>query len=82
MTRGDDSGYGGKTWAEAKLIGEPIKYASRFWEYEWRIPGEPGRHIVMARPTDDRGRIRSKKRHDDRRNAVISHVLPIEVEVR
>jgi hypothetical protein len=36
----------------------------------------------MARATDDRGRTQPLERDDDRRDAVISHVLPITVHVR
>ena len=73
---------GGKTWAEARLLGEPVKYAWRFWEHAWRTPERPGRRIVMARATDSEGRVQPMERDHDRRDAVISHALPIEVEVR
>jgi hypothetical protein len=36
----------------------------------------------MARATDRRGRVQPMERDDDRRDAMISHVLPIAVEVR
>jgi hypothetical protein len=36
----------------------------------------------MARATDDRGRSQPTRRDPLRRDAAISHVLPIEVEVR
>jgi hypothetical protein len=36
----------------------------------------------MARATDARGRVQPMERDDDRRDAVITHVLPIEVEIR
>ena len=82
MTKVEVSDDGGRTWAEAKLTGEPVRYAWRFWEHDWQTPGSPGRHVVMARATDSRGRTQPMKRDPDRRDAVISHVLPIEVEVR
>jgi hypothetical protein len=72
----------GKTWATARLISEPVRYAWRFWEYDWQTPRSPGRPILMARATDSRGRTQPLQRDPDRRDAVISHVLPIEVEVR
>jgi DMSO/TMAO reductase YedYZ molybdopterin-dependent catalytic subunit len=73
---------GGKTWAGAKLLGETVRHAWRFWEHDWRTPGRPGRHVVMARATDSKGRVQPTERDPDRRDAVISHVLPIEVELR
>ncbi|MEJ7638597.1 MAG: sulfite oxidase [Singulisphaera sp.] len=72
---------GGKTWAVAKLVGESIPYAWRLWEWTWRTPKQAGPRIVMARATDRRGRVQPMKRDPDRRNGMISHVLPVEVEV-
>ncbi|MFO0889855.1 MAG: molybdopterin-dependent oxidoreductase [Isosphaeraceae bacterium] len=72
---------GGKSWALATLLGEPVRFAWRFWEHGWRTPSEPGRHLLMARATDTRGRTQPLVRDPDRRDAVISHALPIEVEV-
>ncbi len=73
---------GGETWAEAKLLGDPVKFAWRFWEYEWRTKERVGPQVVMARATDSRGRVQPMDRDPDRRDAVICHVLPIEVEIR
>ncbi|MBX6315301.1 MAG: sulfite oxidase [Isosphaeraceae bacterium] len=73
---------GGKTWAPARLVGDLVRYAWRFWEHDWRTPERPGRHVLMARATDSEGRVQPMERDPDRRDAVISHVLPIEVEVR
>lgn len=72
---------GGKTWAVAKLVGEPIPHAWRLWEWTWRTPKQAGPRIVMARATDRRGRVQPMKRDPDRRNGMISHVLPVEVEI-
>ncbi|MBV8234185.1 MAG: sulfite oxidase [Acidimicrobiia bacterium] len=82
VTKVEFSADGGTDWAEAKLLGEPVRYAWRFWEYAWQTPARAGRYPVMARATDGRGRVQPTKRDEDRRDAVISHVLPIEVEVR
>jgi DMSO/TMAO reductase YedYZ molybdopterin-dependent catalytic subunit len=73
---------GGGSWTEAKLIGDRVRYAWRYWEHDWLIPDSTGRHIIMARATDTRGHVQPMRRDPDRRDAVISHVLPIEVEVR
>jgi DMSO/TMAO reductase YedYZ molybdopterin-dependent catalytic subunit len=72
----------GRSWQAARLLGEPVAYAWRLWEYEWRTPASVGRQTVMARATDKRGRTQPMERDPDRRTYMISHVLPIEVEVR
>lgn len=72
---------GGATWAVARLVGEPIPYAWRLWEWSWRTPKQAGPRVVMARATDRRGRVQPMQRDPDRRNGMISHVLPVEVEV-
>jgi DMSO/TMAO reductase YedYZ molybdopterin-dependent catalytic subunit len=73
---------GGKTWQEAKLLDKSAKYAWRLWEYPWRTPGQAGRYTLMARATDKRGRTQPMEHDPDRRNALVSHVLPLGVEVR
>jgi DMSO/TMAO reductase YedYZ molybdopterin-dependent catalytic subunit len=73
---------GGRTWTEAKLVGEDVPSAWRLWEHTWRTPDLAGRRVVMARATDDRGRTQPMTRDPLWRDAMISHVLPIEVEVR
>jgi DMSO/TMAO reductase YedYZ molybdopterin-dependent catalytic subunit len=72
---------GGKKWAQAKLQGKEVPFAWRLWEYTWHTPKEKGRHVVMARAADSTGRVQPMKRDPDRRNYLISHVLPVEVEV-
>lgn len=73
---------GGKSWHEAKLSDEAVPFTWRRWEYKWQPPEESGPCILMARATDVKGRTQPMQRDDDRRDAVISHVLPIEVELR
>ncbi len=73
---------GGQSWHEAKLLDESAPFTWRRWEYAWRTPEKSGRRILMARATDARGRVQPMRRDTDRRDAVISHVLPIAVEVR
>ena len=72
----------GESWAEARLLGEPVRFAWRYWEHDWRAPERIGPHILMARATDSKGRMQPLERDKDRRDAVINHVLPIEVEIR
>lgn len=73
---------GGKTWTAAHLLGQAVPHAWRLWELRWHTPAQPGRHTVMARATDQRGRTQPLKRDPDRRNYVINHVLPVGVEVK
>jgi DMSO/TMAO reductase YedYZ molybdopterin-dependent catalytic subunit len=73
---------GGKTWAEANQtagIGAPACW--RLWEYEWKAPPR-GKAKLMARATDSYGHTQPMDRDADRRNYMISHVIPIEIEVR
>lgn len=72
----------GKSWANAKLLGGPVPHAWRLWEYEWTIPTQPGRYALMARANDKLGRSQPLHHDQNRRTYQISHVLPIEVEVR
>jgi DMSO/TMAO reductase YedYZ molybdopterin-dependent catalytic subunit len=71
----------GRTWAPARLRGQPATYTWTFWEYTWRTPKKAGRYQVMARATDSLGRTQPLKRDPDRKNYLISHVLPTECSV-
>jgi DMSO/TMAO reductase YedYZ molybdopterin-dependent catalytic subunit len=73
---------GGQLWSSAKLLGRHVPYTWRLWEHEWRVPAQPGRYTIMARATDSQGRVQPMKRDPDRQNYMISHVLPIDVDVR
>ena len=72
---------GGKAWEEAKLLGKPVPVAWRLWEYPWKAP-KAGKRVLMARATDQRGRVQAAERDPDRRSYMISHVQPVEVEVK
>ena len=82
ITKVEISADAGRTWSLAQLLGAPVKYAWRLWEYHWRTPATPGTYTVMARATDARGRVQAMERDPHRGNYIISHVQPIEVEVR
>jgi len=73
---------GGQTWQKAELLGRSVRYAWRLWEYHWRTPSQPGPCTIMARATDSRNQVQPLKRDSRRGNYAISHVQPIEVEVR
>ena len=72
----------GKTWTDAKLLGDSVKNAWRLWEYDWRTPANAGRTTMMARATDSRGGTQAATRGGDRGSYMINHTLPIEVEIR
>ncbi len=77
----DVSTDGGKTWAAAALLGKAVPFAWRLWEYTWRRPAA-GKHTLLTRATDVRGRVQPLERDPGRRNYLISHVRPTPVEVR
>jgi DMSO/TMAO reductase YedYZ molybdopterin-dependent catalytic subunit len=81
VTKVDISVDRGATWRGAKLLGESTKFCWRFWEYEWHTPAA-GKATLMARASDSQGRTQPLTRDEDLRDGVISHTLPIEVEVR
>jgi DMSO/TMAO reductase YedYZ molybdopterin-dependent catalytic subunit len=82
ITRVELSFDSGRTWQDAKLLGELVKNAWRLWEYEWRTPANPGRHTIFARATDSRSFLQPADRNGDRGTYMINHLLPIGVEVR
>lgn len=82
VTKVEVSTDGGNTWSKAKLAEKSVPFAWRFWEHEWETPSRAGRYTVMARATDERGRVQPMERDKDCRDAVISHVQPIEAYVR
>lgn len=73
---------GGSRWNDARLLGDAEPHAWQFWEYDWMTPAGPTLRSLMARATDALGRVQPMTRDPRRLNAMISHVLPIEVEVR
>jgi DMSO/TMAO reductase YedYZ molybdopterin-dependent catalytic subunit len=72
----------GSTWQDAKLLGEPVKYAWRLWEYEWRTPAKAGPYVLVARASDSRGASQPVERSGDRGTYMINHLLRVPVEVR
>lgn len=72
----------GKSYAAAKLLGEPVKHAWRLWEFSWDVPNKPGKYTLKVKATDDQGNSQPLERDKDRENYMINHVVPIEVQVR
>lgn len=81
VTKVEVSTDAGRTWADAKLDAKSVPFAWRFFEHEWR-PQAASRHVLMARATDARGRVQPMERDRDRRDALVSHIQPVEVTVR
>jgi DMSO/TMAO reductase YedYZ molybdopterin-dependent catalytic subunit len=73
---------GGSTWGDGKLLGEAKPNAWRLWEFNWKTPAAAGKHALIARATDSRGRTQPAEHDPDRGTYMINHLLPIEVEVR
>jgi DMSO/TMAO reductase YedYZ molybdopterin-dependent catalytic subunit len=82
VTQVEISADDGRTWNQAALLGSPTRFAWRLWEYRWQTPSRGGRYNLMARATDSGKRVQPMQRNNDLRNYMISHVLPIAVEVR
>jgi DMSO/TMAO reductase YedYZ molybdopterin-dependent catalytic subunit len=72
---------GGSTWNEATLLGESKSNAWRFWEFNWQTPAA-GKQTLVARATDLLGRTQPVERDRDRGTYMVSHLLPIMVEVK
>jgi len=72
---------GGSTWKEAELSGESKPNAWRLWEFNWRTPAKSGTATLMARATNSKGESQPVERDPDHGTYMISHLLPIEVEV-
>jgi DMSO/TMAO reductase YedYZ molybdopterin-dependent catalytic subunit len=73
---------GGKTWSEAKLLGESVQSAWRLWEFYWQTPRVAGKQVLVVRATDSLGRTQPVERDRDRGTYMINHLLPITVEVK
>jgi DMSO/TMAO reductase YedYZ molybdopterin-dependent catalytic subunit len=75
---------GGKGWSGAQLQGDKGSacYVWRLWEYQWRTPAKAGPARIMARATDSSGRTQPLERDLNRRNYMVSHVLPVDVNIR
>jgi DMSO/TMAO reductase YedYZ molybdopterin-dependent catalytic subunit len=78
---------GGKQWAAAKLLqdadrpGRPVRHAWCLWDYQWNTPEKTGQARIMARATDSLGRVQPLERDLNRRNYMVSHVLPVDVTI-
>src|SRR5262249_48282020 len=82
VTRVEVSVGGGKNWAQAKLLGNAAPFCWRLWEVFWApSPARPGRLLARALPFPRR-RTQPLERDPNRRNYMISHCLPVELDVK
>jgi DMSO/TMAO reductase YedYZ molybdopterin-dependent catalytic subunit len=82
ITKVEISADGGASWNEAKLNDKAVPNAWRLWEFDWQTPSKSGKQTLVARATDSRGRTQPTERDRDRGTYMISHLLPVSVEVR
>jgi DMSO/TMAO reductase YedYZ molybdopterin-dependent catalytic subunit len=82
LARVEVSTDGGAVWQDAKLLGDAIRNAWRFWEFSWQTPAQPGNCTLMVRATDANGRTQPTGRVADYGTYMVNHVLPIEVQVQ
>ena len=82
ITRVEVSANAGQTWTQARLLDNARAGCWRLWEFPWRTPAQAGRVTLLSRATDARGNTQPMQRDTDRRNYMINHVLPVEVDVR
>jgi DMSO/TMAO reductase YedYZ molybdopterin-dependent catalytic subunit len=72
---------GGKTWSAATLLGKPVPFCWRLWEYRWK-PSTAGAAVLLARATDSRGRVQPMKHDPGRRSYMVSFARPTPVTVK
>ena len=81
ITKVELSTDGGSTWNETNLLGESKPNAWRLWEFNWKTPSVPGKQTLVARATDSLGQTQPVQRDPDRGTYMITHLLPILVQV-
>ncbi len=73
---------GGANWVTATLVDAPLRFAWCRWEHLWSVPESCGRLSLLTRATDQAGNVQPDHRDPDRRNYVINHIVPVEIDVR
>ncbi len=82
VARVEFSDDGGRTFAPASLTGAPIPFAWRLWDFQWKVPKAAGMRTLAARAFDETGRVQTTGHDPNFGNYMISHQLPVVVEVR
>jgi DMSO/TMAO reductase YedYZ molybdopterin-dependent catalytic subunit len=71
----------GSTWAEAQLVGTPVRNSWRFFQYSWHTASKPGVYTILARATDESGKTQPVQHNPDHGSYMINHCLPIPVKL-
>ena len=80
ITRVEVSSDAGKTWADATLRDNAVRFCWRAWDFTWRAP-RAGHYTLMSRATDSKGNMQAAQHNQDFGSYVINHTLPIDIEV-
>lgn len=81
ITNVEVSGDGGRSWAVASLTGPAARFTWRAWEYDWKVPAQTGRVMLMSRATDSLGNTQQAAHDASTGNYVIHHTLPVPVVI-
>ena len=71
---------GGRSWAEADLIGPRAPYSWTLWEYLWEV-GAPGEHTILARAVSAGGQVQPSEHDALNGGYLIHHRRPRAVRV-
>lgn len=71
----------GKSWQAAQLLGEPVPFTWRLWEFDWLPTKGAGKVTVMSRATDKAGHQQPSAHVPDKKAYLVNHTLPVEVGV-
>ncbi|HZT79938.1 MAG TPA: molybdopterin-dependent oxidoreductase, partial [Gemmataceae bacterium] len=72
---------GGRTWADAELLGPRAPYSWALWEYFWEA-GAPGTHQLLARATSASGQVQPAEHDPLNGGYLIHHSRPLGVRVK
>lgn len=80
VARVDVSADGGRTWAEAELLGPRAPYSWALWEYLWEV-ADPGDYTLLARATSAGGQVQPLEHDPLNGGYLIHHCRPRPVRV-
>ncbi|HYT92244.1 MAG TPA: sulfite oxidase [Gemmataceae bacterium] len=80
VARVEVSADGGRTWAEAELMGPRAPYSWTLWEYLWEV-ATPGDYTILARATSATGRVQPIEHDPLNGGYLIHHCRPRPVRV-
>ena len=80
VARVEVSADGGRTWADAELVGPRDRFSWTLWEYLWEAAA-PGCYTLLARATTASGRVQPLEHDPLHGGYLIHHSRPTPVEV-